>query len=161
MASDYNIAPYSEDAMPEKISPEGATVANTYLKSGCSIAQASKDLNLPTYEISAVLQQPLVKTYVNQILRENGYRHMVKIAEKLDDLIDRKWEELEEAEIGSNKDIADLLQLQHKMQLDMANLLQKDAVKEAPINQKNTQVNVYGEGSYGKLMEKLIEGPPK
>lgn len=81
---------------------------------------------------------------------------MVQIAAKLDELIDKKWEELEEAEIGSNKDIADLLSLAHKMRMDMSNQLQRDTLRDAPTTQSNTQVNVYGEGSYGKLMEKLI-----
>lgn len=153
--SDYNIAPYSEDATPQAISPEGAKIANTYLANSCSIKATSHELNIPTYEISATLQEPLVKTYVNSILRETGYRHMVRIAEKLDDIIEMKWDELKEAEIGSNKDIADLLQLAHKMRMDMSNLIQKDTIKDAGVT-KNTQVNVYGEGNYGKLMEKLI-----
>lgn len=156
--SDYDIAPYSEDAMPEVISPEGATIANTYLANACSLLDTSSALDTPTHEISAVLQQPLVKAYVNSILKENGYRHMVKIAEKLDDLVERKWEELEEAEIGSNKDIADLLQLAHKMRMDMSKLLQGEESKNLPGNVRQTQVNVYGEGNYGKLMEKLING---
>ena len=67
-----------------------------------------------------------------------------------------KWKEIEEAEIGSNKDISDLLSLAHKMRMDMAKLLQADLPKQEIGSQKNTQVNVYGEGNYGKLMEKLI-----
>lgn len=154
--SDYELQPYSEDALPEVISPEGAKIANTYLANACSLNDASHSLNLPTHEIYAVLQQPLVKSYVNSILRESGYRNMVVIAEKLDSLVEKKWEELEEAEIGSNKDIAELLQLAHKMRMDMSKLLQADAPKEGASFNKNTQVNVYGEGNYGKLMEKLI-----
>ena len=96
---DYNLAAYSEDALPESIGPEGASIANTYLANACSLSESSHALNLPTHQISAVLQQPLVKAYVNGILRENGYRHMVVIAQKLDDLVERKWEELEEAEL--------------------------------------------------------------
>ena len=155
--NDYQLSPYSEDALPQAVSPEGAKIANTYLANACSIKDTSQALSMPTFEISAILQQPLVKTYVNSILREYSYGHMVKIAEKLDDLVDIKWAELEEAEIGSNKDIADLLALAHKMRLDMSNLLQKDVAKGEGVT-KNTQVNVYGEGSYGKLMEKLING---
>lgn len=143
--------------MPEQISPEGAKIANTYLANACSISDTSHSLGIPTHEIAACLHQPLVKSYVNGILRETGYRHMVQIAEKLDELVERKWEELEEAEIGSNKDIADLLSLAHKMRMDMSKLLQADNTGNA-VNQKNTQVNVYGDGSYGKLMEKLING---
>jgi len=155
---DYQLQPYSEDALPEVISPEGASIANTYLANACSLNDTSRSLSLPTHEIAATLQQPLVKTYVNSILRENGYRHMVKIAEKLDELVDRKWEELDEAEMGSNKDIAELLNLAHKMRMDMSKLLQADVEKVGPSSLKQTQVNVYGSGNYGKLMEKLIDG---
>jgi hypothetical protein len=152
--SDYNLPAYSEDALPEKITPEGAKIANTYLANACSLVESSHALDLPTHEISNILQQPLIKNYVNSILREHSYGHMVKIAEKLDQLVEMKWQELEEAEIGSNKDIAELLQLAYKMRYDMSNLLQKDVI---PATQKNTQVNVYGDGNYGKLMQKLIE----
>jgi len=156
--SDYQLQPYSEDALPEIINPEGASIANTYLANACSLSETSRALSLPTYEIAATLQQPLIKTYVNGILRETGYRHMVKIAEKLDELVDRKWIELEEAEIGSNKDIADLLALHHKMRMDMSKLLQADLEKNVPSRVNQTQVNVYGKGNYGKLMEKLLDG---
>jgi hypothetical protein len=155
--SDYELSPHSEDALPQAISPEGASIANTYLANACSLTESSHSLGIPTHEIAATLQQPLVKTYVNGILRENGFRHMVKIAEKLDDLVEKKWEELEEAEMGSNKDIAELLGMAHKMRLDMSKLLQADVEKGGPGINKNTQVNIYGEGNYGKLMQKLIE----
>ena len=154
--SAQDISPFSEDAHPNKISPEGANIANTYLLNSCSILNTAKDLNLPTHEVSAVLQEPLVKTYVNSILKENGYRHMIKIAEKLDDLIDKKWVELEEAEIGSNKDIADLLNLAHRMRMDMAKFLQGET-PASPSTLNQTQVNVFGKGQYGKLMQKLLE----
>ena len=154
--SDYALSEYSEDAKPNAISPEGAKIANTYLANGCSTHQTSLALSLPTHEISATLSEPLVKTYVHSILKEHGYSHMVAIAEKMDELITTKWAELEEAEIGSNKDIADLLALAHKFRMDMAKIVQADASKEVGV-QNNTQVNVYGQGNYGKLMKKLVE----
>jgi hypothetical protein len=155
--SDYNIAPYSEDAMPQAISPEGAEIANTYLANACSIRATSEALSIPTHEVSAALHDPMVKNYVTGVLRENGYQHMVKITERLDEVIDMKWEELQEAEIGSNKDIADLLQMAHKMRMEMSRLLQADTAKQAPSNQRNTQVNVFGEGNYGALLGKLLK----
>ena len=153
--SDYNVAPYSEDALPQPISPEGAKIANTYLANACSVVSTSHELGIPTHEISAVLHEPLVKSYVNGILKETGYQHMAKLAEKLDELIELKWEEIEEAEIGSNKDIADLINMAHKMRLDMSKLLQAEQ-PTGPASQKNTQVNVFGDGSYGKLMGRLF-----
>ena len=155
--SDYNIAPYSGDAMPQQISPEGAAVANTYLANGCSINDTSRAMGIPTIEIASILKQSLIKQYVNQVLRETGFRHMSDITKKLDALIVKKLDELEEADIGSNKDIADLLQMQHKMQMDLARLIQADEDK-GPGTINNTQINTYGEGAYGKLMEKLIKG---
>ena len=95
---------------------------------------------------------------INSILKENGLRNLEKIAAKMDELIERKWEELEEAEMGSSKDIADLLAMGHKMRMDTAKLIHDDSKKTETINQRNTQVNVYGEGNYGDLMKKLIEG---
>jgi hypothetical protein len=155
--TEYNIAPYSEDAVPTTISPEGAEIANTYLATACSIAATSKKLGIPTHTVSAALHDPMVKSYVNGVLRENGHRHMENIISKLDAVIEMKWEELEEAEIGSNKDIADLLSMAHKMRMDMSKLLQADIAKDAPATQKNTQVNVFGEGKYGALIEKLLK----
>ena len=154
--SDYDIAPYSEDAMPQAISPEGAEIANTYLENACSIKATSEILGIPTHTVSAALHDPMVQNYVNGVLRENGHRHMENIISKLDAVIDMKWEELEEAEIGSNKDIAELLQMAHKMRMDMSRLLQADVKNNAPANQKNTQVNVFGEGNYGALLGKLL-----
>lgn len=153
--SDYNVAAYSEDALPLAISPEGAKIANTYLANACSVVNTSHELGIPTHEISAVLHEPLVKSYVNGILKEAGYQHMAKLAQKLDELIDMKWEEITEAEIGSNKDIADLINLAHKMRLDMSKFLQNEE-SSGPSSQKNTQVNVFGDGSYGKLMGRLF-----
>lgn len=156
--SDYNLSTISEDALPEAISPEGANIANIYLANACSLAACSEELGISTHEISTTLQQPLIKMYVNGILREHGYRHMVIIAEKLDNLVEMKWQELEEAGMGSNKDIAELLNLAHKMRLDMSKLLQADVEKKGPGTLNQTQVNVYGKGNYGKLMEQLING---
>jgi hypothetical protein len=156
--SDYNLQPYSEDALPEVISPEGASIANTYLANACSLTETSHAMDLPTHEIAATLQQPLVKTYVNSILRETGYRHMVKIAEKLDALVDLKWEELEEAEIGSNKDIADLLQLAHKMRMDMYQLLQAD-IDNGPSAVRQTQVNVKIKNILHYVLKKIKRQP--
>jgi hypothetical protein len=101
--SDYQLAPYSEDAMPQAISPEGAEIANAYLRNACSITATSEELNLPTHTVSAALHDPMVKSYVTGVLRETGYQHMEKIVNRFDKIIDMKWEELEEAEIGLKK----------------------------------------------------------
>jgi len=158
MSAAYEISPYSEDALPEQISPEGAEIANKYLSTGCSILATSDQLGIPTYSISATIEQPLVRKYINRIISDTGFRRMESIMQKVESLIDKKWDEIEEAEIGSNKDIADLLAMAHKMSLDFNKVLAVETAGSKVVSQKNTQVNLYGEGSYGKLMQKLIEG---
>jgi hypothetical protein len=79
----------------------------------------------------------------------------------MDALIQRKFQELEEAEIGSNKDIADLLALSHKMSMDILDRqIQLEKLKEANIkSQVNVQVNEFGNGSkYNTLLEKIMKG---
>jgi hypothetical protein len=114
----------------------------------------SQVLEIPTHDLSAQLQEPLVREYVVSILKEHGMQHMEKIASKMDDLIERKWEELEEAEVGSNKDIAELLNIAHKMRMDMQKHLAEDT--KAVKNQKNIQVNNFDGSNYHKLIEKLV-----
>ena len=155
--TDYNISNISEDKLPEPIGPEVARIADTYLTSMCSTVETAKKLNLEVRQIDAVVNSKHVKSYINNILRESGHRHMIKIVKSLEKVIDLKLEEMEEAEIGSNKDIADLLSLAHKMQVDIANLIQRDQKNNGPFTQNNTQINHYGEGNYGKLMEMLVK----
>jgi len=70
-------------------------------------------------------------------------------------------EELDEADMTSNKDIADLLQMAHKMRMDEMKT-QTDAAKAEQTsikNQTNVQINdnsSFGEGNYGELMKKLL-----
>ena len=93
---------------------------------------------------------------------DTGYRNRFKLATALDDLIDRKMEEAEESEIYSNKDLADLLQMAHKMRMDEIKA-QAELEKAKSQNVKN-QINIqnngevpFGQGNYGELMKKLLK----
>lgn len=148
----------SEDARPDLISPEGAEVATQYLRNACSIADTANYMNMPVEVVNSILNQPLVKRYVHSVLREHGHQHMSRISERMDEIIEMKLLELEEAGIGSNKDIADLLTMAFKMRESSSKLIQQDSKEAAPVQQTNNNLNVFGEGSYGKLMERLTKG---
>ena len=47
-----------------------------------------------------------------------GYRNKNNIATVLDEMIQSKLEEAQETGVYSNKDLADLLQMAHKMRMD-------------------------------------------
>jgi hypothetical protein len=81
----------------------------------------------------------------------------------MDDMIQSKLDEAQETGMYSNKDLADLLQQAHKMRMDEIKA-QADLEKINQTNiksQTNVQINEgvpFGQGNYGKLMEKLLNG---
>jgi predicted transcriptional regulator len=143
------------------ISPEGLEIANTYLRT-TSVEATASSLGVTQDEVSKYLNQREVKKYVDTVFLDVGYRNRFKLAATLDDIIEKKLEELDEADMTSNKDIAELLQLAHKMRVDEMKI-QTDAVKAEQSgikNQTNVQINdnsSFGEGNYGELMKKLLE----
>ena len=144
-----------------RISPEGLEVANAYLELG-NIQSVCVRLKLDEGECSEILAKREVKGYIDQVYLDTGYRNRFKLAEALDDLIDRKMEEAEESEIYSNKDLADLLQMAHKMRMDEIKA-QAELEKAKSQNVKN-QINIqnngevpFGQGNYGELMKKLLK----
>ena len=76
-------------------------------------------------------------------------------------MIESKLEDAKESGIYSSKDLADLLAMAHKMRMDELKA-QTDLAKAEASNiktQNNVQINAdvpFGQGNYGKLMEKLL-----
>ena len=144
-----------------RISPEGLEVANAYLELG-NIQAVCIRLKLDEGECSEILAKREVKSYVDQVYLDSGYRNRFKLAETLDDIIDKKLEEAHESEIYTNKDLADLVQMAHKMRMDEIKA-QADLEKAKASNVKN-QINIqnngevpFGQGNYGELMKKLLK----
>ncbi len=92
-----------------------------------------------------------------------GYRNKNNIASLLDEMIQSKLEEAQESGVYSSKDLADLLQMAHKMRMDEIKAqAELEKVSSSNIkNQTNVQINEgvpFGQGNYGKLMDKLLNG---
>lgn len=142
------------------ISPEGLEIAQVYLKTQC-IETAAKELQLSPLQVQQYLEKSEVKNFVNDIYLNSGYRNRFKIAELMDKIIEKKLQELEEAEIGSSKDILEILTLAHKMRMDEIGAQAKlEAAKAQGVKQQtNIQINSsapYGDQNYGKLLDKLL-----
>ena len=83
----------------------------------------------------------------------------------MDALIRQKFQDMEESSTGSNKDIAELLALSHKMSMELLDreiALEKLRQGQEQIkNQVNVQINEaggLGDGTkYGALIMKLLE----
>ena len=94
---------------------------------------------------------------------DTGYRNRFKLADTLDTLIDKKIEEAEESQIYTNKDLADLVGMAHKIRMDeLKAQTELEKAKAANIkSQTNVQINSgempFGQGNYGELMKKLLK----
>lgn len=144
------------------ISPEGLEIANMYLQFG-NIRGVCQYLSISEDKVVEVLNKREVKKYIDTVYLDMGYRNKNNIASVLDEIIASKLEEARESGVYSNKDLAELLQMAHKMRMDEVKA-QNDAEKTSTSirNQTNVQINdasiPFGQGNYGKLMEKLLHG---
>ena len=144
------------------ISPEGLEVANSYLQFG-NIRGVCDHLQVAESKVVDILNKREVKKYIDTVYLDIGYRNKNNIGSVLDEMIASKLEEAQESGIYSSKDLADLLQMAHKMRMDEIKA-QADLAKTESNNiknQTNVQINEavpFGQGNYGKLMEKLLNG---
>ena len=143
------------------ISPEGLEVANSYLTFG-NIRAVVEQLGVQENKVVELLNKREVKKYIDTVYLDMGYRTKNNIAGLLDEMIESKLEEAKESGVYSNKDLADLLQMAHKMRMDeikaQAELEKAQATNVK--NQTNVQINEglpFGQGNYGKLMDKLLK----
>ena len=145
-----------------KISPEGLEIANSYLQFG-NIRGVCQHLQVSEDRVVEALNKREVKKYIDTVYLDMGFRNKNNIATALDEIIASKLEEAQETGMYSNKDLADLLQMAHKMRMDEIKA-QTDAEKATTSirTQNNVQINdgslPFGQGNYGKLMDKLLNG---
>ena len=143
------------------ISPEGLEVANSYLTFG-NIRAVVEQLGVQENKVVELLNKREVKKYIDTVYLDMGYRIKNNIAGLLDEMIESKLEEAKESGVYSNKDLADLLQMAHKMRMDEIKA-QAELEKAQATNvksQTNVQINEglpFGQGNYGKLMDKLLK----
>ncbi len=144
-----------------KMSPEGLEIANAYLEKGTIPAVCIK-LGITENEVSEVLNKREIKQYIDTVFLDTGYRNRFKISETLDMLIEKKLEEADETEIYTTKDMADLLQMAHKMRIE--ELKAQTEMEKAKAQTIKTQVNIqdnsgtpFGQGNYGLLIKKLMK----
>lgn len=142
-----------------EVSPENLLVANTYLKCG-NLDSVVQSCQLPKEQVTRILAAPEVKRYIDAVYFDTGYRNRNNLASAMDSIIKKKMEELEEAEIGSSKDIAELLQMAHKMRMEelaaAAKLIEAQNKADTIRNQTNIQINETPQGNYGSLVQKIL-----
>ena len=145
------------------ISPEGLEIAKVYLETQ-DISRTATKLGIDQLQVAQYLEKPEVKNYVDQVYLNAGYRNRFKLAEIMDQIVERKLTELNEAEVGSSKDILEILQFAHKMRMDeLAAQTKLEAARASQVkSQTNIQINSpYGDTNYGKLLDSLLNADNK
>lgn len=135
-----------------KIAPENLEVANAYLSTGNALVAANQ-LGVAPDQVYEILEKSEVKQYMNSVYLDQGYRNRFRLAELLDEVIENKLQEARDSSVYSSKDLVDIIALAHKISQDHSKETKVTNVR----NQQNVQINApFGEGNYGKLMEKLL-----
>ena len=144
-----------------KMSPEGLEIANSYLEHG-NIPAVCRKLGVSENEVSDILNKREIKQYIDTVFLDTGYRNKFKLSETLDMLIEKKLEEAEETQIYTSKDMADLIQMAHKMRIE--EIKAQTDMEKAKAQTVKTQVNIqdnsglpFGQGNYGELIKKLMK----
>jgi hypothetical protein len=144
-----------------RISPEALEVANAYLQLNDARAVA-QELDLDPEVVTNLLAKREVKSYIDSVFFDSGYNNRFLMRRAMDALIKQKFSELEESQTGSTKDIAELLQMSHKMSMDLMDReiqLAKAQQATGPQKQVNVQINDALDGSkYSQLVQRLISG---
>ena len=139
-----------------RIAPESLEVVEIYLQS-LDVYETANALSLPIEEVMSHLDKREVKKFIDAVFLDRGYMNRHKLQKTIDSLIDKKLEELEEAEVGSSKDIADLLKLAIDFRNGEVKNMQNESKTSAPLQQQNIQINAYGE-NYKNLVNSIING---
>lgn len=144
-----------------KISPEALEVANCYLQLQ-DTKQVAEALDLTTDQVTEYLKRKEVRGYIDHVFQDMGYNNRFLMRKAMDAIIKQKFRELEESGVGSNKDIADLLQISHKMSMDLLDreiqLAKLQQAPQGPQRQVNVQINDTDTSKYAQLVQKLMTG---
>ena len=140
------------------ISPEFLEIANCYLQSQ-DIVKVADLLDVPVALVSQTLARKEVKSYVDGVFMNLGFNNQFKMRAAMDAILSKKFQDMEEADVGSSKDILEIMALSHKMSMEyLAAQMALEKVQGNVKNQVNVQINENGSDGtkYGSLIQKLI-----
>jgi hypothetical protein len=150
--------PTTTPAEALNISPEALTVANCYLQNP-DLYQVAQELQISPEVVGDILARREVKAYVDQVFYSLGFNNRFKMGDLMDSIIRKKLQDMDEAEVGSTKDISELLALKHKMLMEhMDREIKLESLKASNVKtQTNIQINESAGGSrYSQLIERLM-----
>lgn len=142
-----------------QIAPEALEVANCYLTLQ-DARRVADELDLPVTLVTEILARREVKSYVDAVFMDTGFNNRFEMRAAMDALIKKKFQEMHEADVGSTKDITELLALSHKMSMDLLDReIQLEKARQSTQPQKQVNVQINDDGTkYSSLISRLISG---
>ena len=148
----------------ERIQPEAMEVVEAYLRNDRDVNRTAEDLNTTPTVISDLINKREVRSYLDHLFMESGYRNREKFFDILDNVLEAKMEELDEAQMSSSMDIMDILKIYHGMKIKelelsikLQELQQSKGQAAGTIN--NVQIN--NSSGYDNLLSRIISGDKK
>lgn len=140
------------------ISPEGLEVSNCYLQTP-DIHKVAETLNIPPATVSEILDRREVRAYINSVFFSLGFNNRFQIRELMDALIKKKLQDMDEADLGSGKDITELLALSHRITMETLDKeIQLEKIRAGSLKQQtNIQINDTGGSKYSSLIQQLLK----
>jgi hypothetical protein len=141
-----------------EISPEALEVANCYLNLQ-NHTQVAEALSIPETLVKQILMRKEVKAYIDNVFFEVGFNNKFRMREAMDAIIRKKFQDLEEADVGSSKDIIEILALSHKITMEqLQKQIELEKLQQSSIrSQVNVQINEMGDTSkYSQLIKQLV-----
>ena len=149
--------------LPEIIAPESLKILETYIASGSDINLTARELGTSPEIISQHISKRECRVYLDNLFATAGFRNRDRMFGLLDEIVNKKLEEMEDSDLGTTLDIVELLEKVHKMKMQELQMSLKlaEAETKVPQVQNNTQINISGGENYNKLLEKIINGGKK
>lgn len=148
------------DLPAQSLQPEAMEVIEQYLRFNRDINLVAAELNTTPTVIGDILNKREVRGYLDHLFMESGFRNRERFFDVLDNLLEAKIEELDEAQMGSSMDIMDIMKIYHGMkikELELSIKLQElQSAKQTAGTINNVQIN--NSSGYDKLLDRIIAG---
>lgn len=140
------------------IAPENLEVANCYLTQP-DVTKVAESLDISVELVTQILAKREVRSYIDNVFYNTGFNNRFKLRGLMDALIEKKLKDLDESEMGSSKDITEIIALSHKLTMDTMNAeIKLESLRSNNIKtQNNIMINENPGGSkYSSLIERLM-----
>lgn len=148
----------------QSLQPEAMEVVEQYLRFNRDINLVATELNTTPTVVGEILNKKEVRGYLDHLFMEAGFRNREKFFDVLDNILDAKIEELNEAEMGSSMDIMDIMKIYHGMkikELELSIKLQELQLSKGPSAGTINNVQINNSSGYDKLLDRIITGNKK